>query len=268
MSRTRLTRHARRRMKTVVVCMAAAISVGLSASPAGAVTHSQSIDYTKPDGTAYGTQATWTIGGLGDNQTDMLNGGFTLHSLWASTDGGSFVATCPGSPYGTWIELGVTRGYAGSTGLFYYSAHGINRDICTGATGLYSEINLNTDPSVSPHPPLPVVGESHSFSIRNSIGSNIFFDIIDNTAWWSFSGHNPPTADFGIGFESTCSSCTGTYVQRTPVSGIQWADSSWTWHAPSNGQFLRGGGTPTLNWCTQFTSFVDGLNVAPSTVTC
>jgi hypothetical protein len=50
-----------------------------------------------------------SLGGLTDNQANPLDGGDTLHALWASTDIGSFVATCPSSPYATWSSSGDSR---------------------------------------------------------------------------------------------------------------------------------------------------------------
>ncbi len=227
--------------------------------------HANAYDYITSGGYSYGAQATWTIGAIANNPQNTDVGGETLHAIWVGTDNSTFV----GPTGDTWVELGVTAGYDGSQGVYYYAADGINYP------STYDQVNLNAlpippcPPQGCTQPPLPGFGETHLFSILNSHGSSVYFVGIDNVFYWSFSGHNPPSPDYGIGMESTCDGCTGTYIRRTPVLSPQWQDANYAMHDADNGVFQQGGGglpDATQLFCGGPTSFVDAL--ATSGVTC
>lgn len=208
---------------TIALCLA---------GQAQAAGHANAYDYIGSGGYSYGAQARWTIGAIGHNPANLLAGGETLHAIWVGTDNSTFVG-----PTGkTWMELGVTQGYEGAQGLFYYAAHAVNYP------GTYAQVNLNGLPCTCTNAPLPGVGENHLFSVLNSQGSSIYAVGIDNTFYWSWSGHNPPSPDYGIGMETTCDACSGTYVRRTPVTSPQWEGSNFVFYDADNGSFVQGGG--------------------------
>ncbi|MDQ5821721.1 MAG: hypothetical protein M3540_09785 [Actinomycetota bacterium] len=233
------------------------LSALVIAGTAGAANPGNAYNYIQSGGFSYGSQTRWTVGAIGNNADDTFAGGFTAHSIWVGTNGSTFV----GPAGATWVELGVTRGWQMDPGLYYYSAHAINY------SQVYGEVNLNELPCCT-NAPLPAVGENHLFGVLNSHGDSIYFVGVDNIMYWSWNGHSPPSPDYGIGMETTCSGCSGTYVRRTPVTSPQWEDVNFNFYNADNGSFRQAGGISgvTQLWCGYPTSFVDALSTAG--VTC
>jgi hypothetical protein len=208
------------------------------------------VDYVQISGYAYGAQARWTNPAIAHNSGDIANLGHTNHAIWVGTNGTSWT--------NDWVELGLTRGFQGNGGYFYYAAHGLG-----GGAGGYQEFRLDDlpKPPCPPQgctgPPPPQVGDSHLFSIFNSHGTSQYDVGIDNTFYWAWDGHGPSTPDFVVGIETTCPGCTNTYVRNTPVSALQWQDDSFNLNDVTNGTFQSALTDAHQLWCSQPTSFAN-----------
>jgi hypothetical protein len=163
------------------------------------------------------------------------------------------------------MEVGVTRGFQGgcSNTLCYYAAHGIG-----SPPGPYEAVNLNALPCSCTNAPTPDVGGSHLFGVLNAHGTSLYFVGIDNIFYWNWSGHNPPSPDYGIGIETTSDGQNGTYVRTTPVWSPQWEDANFNFYNANNGLLQSALADATLVWCSYppSSSFVDSL--APPGATC
>lgn len=246
----------RRRYPPAFLIVAIA-SLALTLGAGNAQAQGNAYDYIESGGYSYGSQARWTIRDIGHNPQNVMVSGFTAHALWVGTNGTTFV----GPTGATWVELGVTRGWHGFPSLNYYTAHGINYP------GVYEEISLNDIPCCV-DAPQPEVGTNHLFSIFNSHGERWYYVGIDNVFYYGWWDHVPPSPDYGIGIETTCSGCPGTYVRATPVTSPQWQDAAFGLHTTDNGEFRQAGNISgaTQIWCSYPTWFVQAL--ATPDVTC
>lgn len=194
--------------------------------------HSVPSDFSLGHGVR-GARATWTIRQL--DSGGWQNDGFTQQGLWLGIDH----QPASGSATAAWLEVGVTRGFAGANYFGYFWGHG----------------DLRTEPDTFEDFQLsgtPVPGQEGNFTLANCG--------ISHSGWqaclpWNASlsprqwrvcagsdsnctlftgppGIDPRTKEYHDGSESTC--LEGARIDKTFVHDIQYLNQGSNWAFTNN----------------------------------
>lgn len=194
-------------------------------------------DHT-PQAGSNGARMTWLA--RITNAPDYASGGFASQVLWVGTNGDQ--------ADDSWVEVGVTHGFAGANVWTFYSARAIN-------SASYDEYRYTTM--------TPAVGVAYRFIGRS--GTNGYWGEIQRVSTGAtiskfWSGNATPTVNYSGGLEATCN--TGR-VDRTYVSVNQFRRSSdGVYVNIDNGTLTDLTTDPDAGtaWCAQPTRFRYWLN--------
>jgi hypothetical protein len=225
--------------------LGAALAIMLSSVPIGPLTPAVAraaacpkvwaTDVANAQTTADGGAATWRLRTL--SATDWATNGFAAQVLWVGTDSTAF-------GLGKWVEVGVTKGWAGQNLYTYYTANGNH------VTGEYHESRITTI--------TPTVNTTHTFRSVYLGSPSLWAAQIDSTSV-SVSPFGPSTKWVEAGLESTCNQ---SRVDNTYVSAFQYrASSDHTYKNFNNGDLLENTQAPAkVAWCTTNVRFHYALN--------
>jgi hypothetical protein len=159
---------------------------------------------------------------------DWAQQGFAAAAIWVGTNSKDAADT--------WVETGVTHGWAGQNQYVFYTAHYIK------ATDTYAEHKFSH---------LPVVGTTAWLEAYRT-APNIFRGEITHsgtTESWSWSNHDLYTVNYDGGLEVTCPT---NQVNRTYVDANQYLRSSdGAWVNVTQGLMKTEEAPADVAWCVQ-----------------